>query len=223
MSHVLDLLLRMYYNNGTTQGEKDNALSLFIKKCTTMNIDSMEYRRKFCEENNIHDSSVPPRSKPNNHGFGSFSFDINDDMANFINHIYENICNNTYTAYGNSHYGRTRNKNNNEYTDKDRYEQDKNGAPCFGEFKEPIIDSLRGGKSEVLIFSSLFNVNGRWGLKNFCIYYHGVSSRFTIERAFKIYKSFTFTSSGKSYFGDCMIINNLYGIDENGQYHKISI
>ena len=45
ISDKLDALLRMYYNSATTQGEKDNAMSLFQKICTKNNVDSTEYQK----------------------------------------------------------------------------------------------------------------------------------------------------------------------------------
>ena len=47
MSDKLDALLRVFYSESTTQGEKDNALSLFKKRCIKEGIDPDSYMNRF--------------------------------------------------------------------------------------------------------------------------------------------------------------------------------
>lgn len=216
MSNVhdkLDSLLRMYFNEGSTQGEKDNALSLFKKKCKKEGIDSDEYLRRF-KNGNTNQRTTRSKSYTNNYDDCTYGFDFND-IFGFGNRAYRNKY-----RQNNTHKKQVNPDDYSKYVRNDHF---------YFKIKE-VIASVDIKNDKVVVFlSTLCKEQGseRWGLRNFVIYPKSTNAEYVkkhlVEKYFtqKNGKEFVIHTGKKKYFHDHLVIQKLWEIHNDGTESKI--
>ena len=168
MSDKLDALLRVFYSESTTQGEKDNALSLFKKRCIKEGIDPDSYMHRF---KHVVDSD--------------FNF---EDFFGFDD-IFSQFTRNYHTAY----QQRSKPKIDPNINPEDHSKYLKKEHLYFS-IKDIIASVQVLNGQDVIFLSTLCRAKNstRWGLKNFIIYPNCDSSKLventlrTMESEFKI-------------------------------------
>ena len=160
MSNKLDALLRVFYSESTTQGEKDNALSLFKKRCIKEGIDPDSYMHRF------------------KHAVDSdFNF---EDFFGFDD-IFSQFTRNYHTAY----QQRSKPKIDPNINPEDHSKYLKKDHLYFS-IKDIIASVQVLNGQDVIFLSTLCRAKNstRWGLKNFIIYPNCDSSKL-VEKYFK--------------------------------------
>lgn len=209
MSNVhdkLDSLLRMYFNEGSTQGEKDNALSLFKKRCSKEGIDSDEYITRF--KNGNTNQRTRSKSYTNNHDNCNYGF-------GFGNRAYRNNYrqNNTYKEQVNP-------DDHSKYVRNDHF---------YFKIKEVIAKVDIKNDKVVVFLSTLCKEQGseRWGLRNFVIYPKSTNAKYVkkhlVEKYFtqKNGKEFVIHTGKNKHFHDHLVIQKLWEIHNDGTESKI--
>ncbi len=216
----LDALLRMYYNSATTEGEKNNANSLFEKICKKHNIDADEYRRN---------SPINPENKTSGRsGYKDPSFDF-DDLWEFFTRVAREAAKRDrdradayrrrYTDYENIRRQQEERKRQAEEKARKASSQswanNRWGSLEF-EMKEPLWEIKWHNHKRVILLNTLVRSKGtmnRWGTQNFCIY----SETFDPEQWFKNKESIYIIHSGKvQYFRDHYVVEKLWVVDSAG-------
>lgn len=218
----LDALLRMYYNSATTEGEKNNANSLFEKICKKHNIDADEYRRQSLA--NPDNSNIRSRARKEP------SFD--DMWAEFFWRAAKEAARNATrdrdraNAYRRRYEEAERRQKQKEEERRRAEEKAKQarsqswGNNRWGslefEMKEPLWEIKWHNHKRVILLNTLVRAKGtmnRWGTQNFCIY----SETFDPEQWFKNKESIYIIHSGKvQYFRDHYVVEKLWVVDSAG-------
>ena len=198
MSNKLDALLRVFYSESTTQGEKDNALSLFKKRCIKEGIDPDSYMNRF------------------KHAVDSdFNF---EDFFGFDD-IFSQFTRNYHTAY----QQRSKPKIDPNINPED-YSKYLKKEHLYFSIKDIIASVQVLNGQDVIFLSTLCRAKNstRWGLKNFIIYPNCNSSKI-VEKYFKRNngKEFKIHTNKEYCYYDHLVIQKLWEIHNDGTESKI--
>lgn len=221
LSEKLDNLLRMYYNNASTAGEKSNAMSLFEKLCKKNDVDHTSYILK-SRANPINEKKqVNSRNKkwsPNQSNKKTADWANWDD---FWNNFHKEDDSKQYNPYEDEKKRKEEETQREEQKRKDDEKQrntwkaNQHGQREF-EMRAPIWEvRIHNGKRVILLWTEVRSkgTQNRWGTENYCIY----SDNFNPEKCFSNKEEIFIIVSGKvQYFRDHYIVKKLYRL-ENGR------
>lgn len=216
VTDTLDSLLRMYFNEGSTQGEKDNALNLFKKKCEKEGIDSDNYLRRFKNGNNNYESTSQrrrPKSYTDNHDDFNYGFDFEDIFGSNFKDI-----------FGQYRQSRTHKEPINP-EDHSKYVRNDN---LYFRIKEVIANIEIKNDKVVIFLSTLCKEQGseRWGLRNFVIYpksEYVPTLRELVQKHFTRgnNKEFIIHTGQKKYFRDHLVVQKIWEKNSDNTETKI--
>jgi hypothetical protein len=227
----LDALLRLYYNEASTVGEKDNALSLFEKKCKKEGINPEEYKKKFEKSESKSSSS---RSGPS-----SNSYDVWSDGD--LNDIFEAIFGRG--RRGRHNYGRYSPPNkHDDKTDAHRYEEAQQNIDyeahskyvkkehSWFKIKDLIVDTTKDVNNRDVIFISCLAQTERqkkWALTNFVIF-PNAPAYLLMDRYFKtkgdsklVDSEFIVHTDKRKYYRDHYNVVKIWKLNDDGKETKI--
>lgn len=223
----LDSLLRLHYNEAAAPGEKENALSLFEKKCKKEGIDPEEYKKRFESK-----ESSESRSRVNSNSYNDFwgNGDLNDifDLIFGRGRRHNGQRYNNYeTRKKNEEYYRKKSQNidyeaHSKYVKKDH---------TWYKIKDLIVENSKGKNHEDIVFISCLartEESVRWALTNFVIY-PNCSVETLMEKYFKPVSGSKIVDSefilhadkNKKYFRDHYLVVKLWKLNEDGTETKI--
>lgn len=220
MSNVhdkLNSLLRMYFNEGSTQGEKDNALSLFKKRCLKEGINSDEYITRF--KNGNTNQRTRSKSYTNNHNDCNYGFDFEDIFGFGFEDIFDRAYRNNYRQ-NNTHKEQVNPDDHSKYVRNDHF---------YFKIKEVIATVDIKNDKVVVFLSTLCKEQGseRWGLRNFVIYPKSTNAEYVkkhlVEKYFtqKNGKEFVIHTGKNKYFHDHLVIQKIWEKNLDGTESKI--
>lgn len=191
----LDALLRMYFDSSTTQGEKNNAYSIYKKLCVKYHVDADEYLKTF--QNKQHDNT--------------FSRSSNKSSES----TYRNDYYDYYDIF--SKFWKARQETENYERDTRDYQQPNDYYEFT--FTAPIYEvKYHNGKRVVFINAEVI-INGKRTIQNFCLY----SNTFNPDQMFDSKSIYTVWTGKTKYFRDHYSIKRMWVVNNYGYKVKIPI